>query len=130
MGRTGALAARWMTMRCRVTPSLAGSVNADNRPARGYGTPVEDVPCRLTEMDEQTVVSQALAGAVTFDKKLLVEGTMALNPFDRVDNVSRPDPESPGDYMLFDVGPFVVRRVLQHEDDVVQLKTAYLSRTG
>ncbi len=130
MGRTGALAARWMTMTCRVTPLLAGAVNADNRPVRGYGTPVEDVPCRLMELDETTIVSQANAGAVTFDKELLIAADVAIEPFFRVDNVARLDPENPGEYVVFDLGPFMVQRVLQYEDTVVQLKSAYLKRTG
>jgi len=130
MGRTGTLVDRWLTMHCTLQARVVGATNADNRPVVAYDDPVEDVPCRLMEIDEKLIVSPAQAGMVGYDKRLIVPASVARIPLDQVSAVARPDPGDPETFVVFDQGPYIVRRVLDRADQSVQFKTALLSRVG
>ncbi len=130
MGRGGIMLSRALTMRCTIAPRTAGSTDADNRPVVGYGTPVTGVACRLMERNEQLIASTAQAGTIVYDKKVLLPASAAVQPFDQLTAFARPDPAHPGSYLTFDDGPYIVREVLDRADDVVQFRTALLTRAG
>lgn len=129
MSRIHALLQRKLVHRCTITAADSVIRDTDNQPIPGSGTPVANIPCRLTEINDAERINARNGDTVLYTDAILLPRGTAIGDQSVVTTIEGRDPAT-GSWIAIDGGPFDVIEVNTRYSNEPEYTRALINRAG